>query len=252
MLYYEISGSGNKYLVLLHGFLESSEVWYKMLSELEKHFLVVRVDLPGHGRSPVTSEIQTMGLMADEVKITLQKAGINKFHLLGHSMGGYVALDYAEKNPEDLYSLTLFFSSYFADSEEKKSQRIKSLKIITDEFDKYVTLGTPNLFNFYEIENYRSDLYFAKKIALKTPKEGALASVKGIMERKDKKSLLEKLNSKILIICGKEDNVVDSEEILKNLPKKPNIKAYLLNCGHNGHWEKPSICTEIIKTELSH
>jgi len=252
MLHYEISGSGDRHLVLLHGLLENSEVWYKMLPELEKYFVVVRIDLPGHGKSAVMSEVQTMSLMANEVKITLQKLGIDKFHLLGHSMGGYVALDYSEKYYADLCSLTLFFSSYFADSEEKKYQRIKSLKIINDEFDKYIALGTPNLFNFYEVENHRSDLDFAKKIALKTSKEGAIASVRGIMEREDKKNVLEKLNIKILILCGKEDNAVNSEEILKNLPSKPNIKAYLLNCGHNGHWEKPSICTEIIKTELSH
>jgi len=252
MLHYKISGLGNKYLVLLHGFLENHEVWHKMLPELERYFRVVCVDLPGHGKSNVISSIQTMESMADEVKNTLLRVGINKFHLLGHSMGGYVAINYAEKYPEDLYSLTMFFSSYFADTEEKKTQRIKSLEVIDNEFDKYINLGIPNLFNSYEIENYQTDLDFAKNIAFKTPKEGVLASVRGMIERKDKKAVLETLKAKILILCGREDNAINSEEILKNLPKKHNIKAYLLNCGHNGHWEKPSICTEIIKTELSH
>jgi len=250
MLHYKISGSGKNHIVLLHGFLESSEVWYKMLPELEKYFSVIRIDLPGHGKSAVISEIQTMDLMADEVKKTLQKIGVSKFHILGHSMGGYVALAYANKYPENLDSITLFFSSYFADSEDKKSQRIKSINIINEEFDKYVTVGTSNLFNFYELENHKYDLDFAKKIALKTPKDGALASVRGMIERKDKKELLENFNGKIIVICGREDNAVNSMEIIENLPKKSNIKAYILNCGHNGHWERPNICTEIIRTEL--
>ena len=69
MLHYEISGDSNLTLVLLHGVMESTEVWYDMLPELEKYFRVIRIDLPGHGKSDVTAEVQTMELMAAEVKL---------------------------------------------------------------------------------------------------------------------------------------------------------------------------------------
>ena len=92
----------------------------------------------------------------------------------------------------------------------------------------------------------------AKEIALSTPNEGVLAAVKGMMARTDKSEVLEKFEGKILVIAGKHDNAVKTDLTLKNLPDKTNIKSYLLDCGHNGHWEKPSICVEIINTELLH
>ena len=63
---------------------------------------------------------------------------------------------------------------------------------------------------------------------------------------------MEKFEGKILVIAGKYDNAVKTDVMLKNLPEKTNIKSYLLDCGHNGHWEKPAICAEIINTELLH
>ncbi|MHA7609261.1 alpha/beta fold hydrolase [Elizabethkingia meningoseptica] len=250
MLNYKISVNEKKTLVLLHGVMESTEVWDDMLPELEKQFNVIRIDLPGHGKSAVAAEVQSMELMASEVKATLDHIGITKFHLLGHSMGGYVSLAYADTFPESLQSLTLFFSTYFPDSEEKKNTRRKSFRIIMEEYGKYVAAGVPNLFNPYEREQLRDKIEFAKAVALETPREGALASVKGMIERTDKRAVLEKLDAKILIIAGRFDNAVNSQQVVENLPERSNIKAYVLDCGHNGHWEKPTICTEIIKTEL--
>jgi pimeloyl-ACP methyl ester carboxylesterase len=79
-----------------------------------------------------------------------------------------------------------------------------------------------------------------------------LSSVKGMVERTDKTHFLENLYAKILVLAGKHDNAVKTELMIKNLPDKTNIKSYVLDCGHNGHWEKPSICAEIINTELLH
>ena len=120
MLNFKRSGKGKQSLVLLHGVMESLEIWRDMLPDLEENFDVIRIDLPGHGKSPVLAEVQTMELMAEAVQEVLIDQNINKFHLLGHSMGGYVSLAYAQKHSQNLKSLTLFFSSYFADDEVKK------------------------------------------------------------------------------------------------------------------------------------
>ena len=71
-------------------------------------------------------------------------------------------------------------------------------------------------------------------------------------ERPERTEILEKLEAKILIIAGKYDNAVKTENLLKALPDKTNIKTYVLDCGHCGRWEKPTICAEIINTELLH
>ena len=252
MLNFERKGNGKETLVLLHGFMENISIWHEMESHLSEHFSLLKIDLPGHGQSEMVAEVQTMEIMAEEVKKVLDKLDLNKVHLLGHSMGGYTSLAFAEKYPELLISLTLFFSTYFPDDAEKKEQRIKSYRIIKDAFPHYARAGVPNLFNPNERDILEGKIETALEIALSTNNLGALASVKGMVERTDKKHVLESLDAKILVIAGKHDNAVKTEIMIKNLPDRTNIKSYVLDCGHNGHWEKPSICAEIINTELLH
>lgn len=252
MLNFERKGNGKETLVLLHGFMENISIWHEMESHLSEHFSLLKIDLPGHGQSEMVAEVQTMEIMAEEVKKVLDKLDLTKAHLLGHSMGGYTSLAFAEKYPEFLVSLTLFFSTYFPDDAEKKEQRIKSYRIIKDAFPHYARAGVPNLFNPNERDILEGKIETALEIALSTNNLGALASVKGMVERTDKKHVLESLDAKILVIAGKHDNAVKTEIMIKNLPDRTNIKSYVLDCGHNGHWEKPSICAEIINTELLH
>lgn len=252
MLNFERKGNGKETLVLLHGFMENISIWDDMEPHLSENFSLLKIDLPGHGQSEIAAEVQTMELMAEEVKKVLDTLNLTKVHLLGHSMGGYTSLAFAEKYPEFLTSLTLFFSTYFPDDAEKKEQRIKSYRIIKDAFAHYARAGVPNLFNPNERDTLEGKIETALKIALSTNNLGALASVKGMVERTDKKHILENLEAKILILAGKHDNAVKTELMIKNLPDRTNIKSYVLDCGHNGHWEKPSICAEIINTELLH
>jgi len=252
MLNFERKGNGKEVLVLLHGFMENISIWDDMEPHLSENFSLLKIDLPGHGQSDIIAEVQTMELVAEEVKKVLDDQNLEKIHLLGHSMGGYISLGFAEKYPQYLKSLTLFFSSYLPDDEEKKEQRIKSYRIIKDAFSHYVRAGIPTLFNPNERDILEGKIETALGVALSTNNLGALASVKGMVERTDKRHILENLDAKILILAGKHDNAVKTEMMIKNLPDRTNIKSYILDCGHNGHWEKPSICAEIINTELLH
>jgi pimeloyl-ACP methyl ester carboxylesterase len=252
MLNFERKGNGKEILVLLHGFMENISIWEDMEPHLSENFSLLKIDLPGHGKSDILSEVHTMELMADEVKKVLDDQNLTKIHLLGHSMGGYTSLAFAEKYPQTLKSLTLFFSTYFPDDEEKKQQRIKSYRIIKEAFSNYARAGIPNLFNPNERDILEGKIETALQIALSTNNLGALACVKGMVERTDKKHVLENLDAKILVLSGKHDNAVKTENTIKNLPDRTNIKSYVLDCGHNGHWEKPCICAEIINTELLH
>lgn len=252
MLNFKKKGNGKETLVLLHGFMENLSIWSDMEMHLSKNFTLLKIDLPGHGKSDILAEVHTMELMADEVKKVVDHENLEKFHLLGHSMGGYTSLAFAEKFPENLKSLTLFFSTYFADDEEKKEQRIKSYRIIKDAFPHYARAGIPNLFNQNERDVLEGKIEIALDTALSTNNLGALACVKGMVARTDKKHILEDLEAKILVIAGKHDNAVKTDKTIGNLPDRTNIKSYIVDCGHNGHWEKPSICAEIINTELLH
>ena len=119
-----------------------------------------------------------------------------------------------------------------------------------EEYGKYVGAGVPMLFNPWEREALQPQINFAKEIALQTPNEGALASVKGMIERTDKKAVLQNATYKVLVIAGRFDTAANADLVVGNLPDQENIKAYILDCGHQGHLEKPEICNAIIKTEL--
>lgn len=250
MLHYEIHGNGKENLVLLHGFMENLTIWDEMIPFLSENFKLIKIDLPGHGKSKIYDEIHTMEFNAEKVKEVTHHLNLDQFHLLGHSMGGYTALAFAGQFPEVLKSLTLFFSTYFEDDDEKKAQRQKSLKIIKEAFPNYVNTGIPNLFNPNEHDILSEKIEYAKKIALSTDNEGVLAAVKGMIERTDKKSVLENLDAKIVVIAGKHDGAVKTELTIQNLPEKTNIKSYVVDCGHNGHWEKPQVCSAILNEEL--
>ena len=252
MLHYEISGNGKKPLVLLHGFMENTTIWEEMEAHLSKDFTLIKIDLPGHGKSKVYQEIHTVELMAEKVKEVIDALKLEKINLLGHSLGGYVSLAFAEKFPESIESLTLFFSTTLADDEEKKQIRRRSIAVIDENFETFVNASIPNLFSNNEKDILEGKIELAKKIAKSTNKEGVKAAQLGMAERPDRTEILEKLEAKILIIAGKYDNAVKTENLLKALPDKTNIKTYVLDCGHCGHWEKPTICAEIINTELLH
>lgn len=252
MLHHEISGNGKKKLVLLHGFMENSEIWNDMESTLSKEFTLIKIDLPGHGKSENYHQINTVEFMAEKVKEVVDFLKFDKINLLGHSLGGYVSLAFADKFPEFLESMTLFFSTTLADDEEKKQIRRRSIAVIDENFETFVKTSIPNLFSDTEKDILEGKINLAKSIAKSTNKEGVKAAQLGMAERPDRTEILENLDAKILIIAGKHDNAVKTENLLKVIPDKTNIKTYVLDCGHNGHWEKPTICAEIINTELLH
>lgn len=250
MLHHETVGHGGQVLVLLHGFMENTKIWGDMEPYLSSQFKIVKIDLPGHGQSPLYHSINTMELMAEEVKKCMDSLRISEFHLLGHSMGGYVSLSLAEKYPEAIKSLSLFFSTFLPDTDEKKEQRRKSFRIILENFKAYVNAGVPLLFSPNDRARLTDKIALAKNIALSTNPEGALAAVKGMIERGNKRAILEQLETKIILFAGKYDQAIKTEKTLEELPQRDLIKSYLLDCGHNGHWEKPQICAAILNEEL--
>ena len=112
-------GTGNA-LVFLHGFCESKEIWSDFTKQLLQEYRVVLLDLPGYGENTAPREKYSIDNNADFVREVLQYLNINKCILIGHSMGGYTAMAFAEKYPELLSGVVMFHSSALPDTEEKK------------------------------------------------------------------------------------------------------------------------------------
>ena len=124
------SQAGDKCVVLLHGYLESLLVWEDFVPYLYKEVRVVTLDLPGHGISVVTGAVHTMDFLADTVADALKALGIGRCTLVGHSMGGYVALAFCERHPEMLDGVVLLSSTPNPDTPEKAENRRREIALV--------------------------------------------------------------------------------------------------------------------------
>src|SRR5690606_14980372 len=201
MLYYEVIGEGNP-VVLLHGYLENLRMWKKIGSELADSYKVIKIDLPGHGKSETFAEVHTMELMAEKVNEVLGELKIEKPVFIGHSMGGYVTLAYADLFPEKLKSFILLNSSSLPDSKEKKEQRLKAADTARRNFDALVKMSIPTLFAEKHRDDMKSEMEFAKELARETPVEGVTAALLGMRERPGRTSVLLNFNGKKGVIMG--------------------------------------------------
>ena len=236
---YSDQGKG-RVIVLLHGFLESLEVFDELSHKLSKAFRVVSIDLPGHGQTPGVGYIHTMELMAQCAKSVLDSLGIRKYLVVGHSMGGYVALAFAELFPENTAGLSLFHSTAMPDSEEKKKDRDRVAEIVRNDHTQFVSDLVPKLFANENLEILKDEVSKAKQIALGTPKEGIVAALMGMKERPSREMVLKNSKHPVLFIIGKQDVVLAWENLLllAALPKR-SFQLVLEHAGHMGFYEAP-------------
>lgn len=249
MLYYEVKGYGNP-VVLLHGYLENSKMWKYMVDELSTSYKVILLDLPGHGQSPNFDEVHTMEQMAREVKETLNFLGVSTASFVGHSMGGYVTLAYAELFPDAVSGFILMNSTTFPDAPDKKEQRLKAVETAEKNLDTLIKMSIPSLFAEKNLENLKPQIEFAKELARETSLQGVTAALKGMRLRTDRRFLLEEFPGKIGIIMGKYDKAVNPDELKKIIPNKENIEVLELETGHMAHLEASKETLNFIKKFL--
>ena len=245
-LVYRVKGEG-PVLVLLHGFGEDGSIWKNQYDTFLNHQLVIP-DLPGSGKSEMIDDMSMEGL-ADAVKELVNSLPAHsRIILIGHSMGGYITLAFAEKFPEILNAFGLFHSTAFADSEEKKENRQKGIKLMQEK-GGYEFLKTiiPNLYgpgtkaNKAElIEHHISEMRNA----------GTDANVmyyEAMIKRPDRTDVLRNSNVPVLLVFGKYDTAVPLEDGLKlsHLPSLSYIHI-LQQAGHMGMVEEPTESNQIL------
>jgi pimeloyl-ACP methyl ester carboxylesterase len=243
-LFYRKIGNG-ACVVLIHGFAEDGDVWNNQVDALKNNFQLIIPDLPGSGKSAnclrpsVTGPELTMDDYADFIKAILNKEGIKSCVMTGHSMGGYITLAFAEKHAELLKGLGLFHSTAYADSDEKKAARKKSIEFMRKHgAAEFIKQSTPNLFSDHTKENYPRMI---EELIIKYDNFNLFALVcyyEAMMKRPDRTDILLNFSGPILFIIGEDDNVVPLEHSLQqsHIPGLSYIHI-LENAGHMGMWE---------------
>ena len=231
-IYYEIQGTGPVY-VLLHGFLESMTMWERLIPILTPTKTVITVDLPGHGKSGWVEKEHSMEMMAEIVDNILKVHSIDAITILGHSMGGYVALAYTTIYASSVQKLILLNSTPAEDSSERKINRDRALKLLDKNRTSFIAMAIPNLFTENTHEKYASEIQMMKNEASNFPLEGIKATILGMKNRKDRVSILKTFQGEKLMICGIHDPIVPFEDS-KTLAKQTLTKMSKINGGHMG------------------
>lgn len=230
-------GKGNA-LVLLHGFAEALDIWNEFSDYLSGKFKVISIDLPGHGQSECLSEIHSMEDMAEVVQFVLQHLQIKTCTMIGHSMGGYVTLAYAEKYPNQIKGLALFHSTALPDSEEKKNDRTRTIEIVKENRITFITELINKLFAPQNQQLLKEEIEAVKQIGQKTTAEGIIGALIGMRDRIDRTHVLKKASSPVLFILGKNDVVIPIDKIISLISVPKHSETLILeNCGHMGFIE---------------
>jgi pimeloyl-ACP methyl ester carboxylesterase len=243
---YQQKGKGRA-VILLHGFMESKSIWNYYCDTLSNYFRVIALDLPGHGDTACYGYIHTMELMAECVYALMKHLKLRKVFLVGHSMGGYVALAFAEQFPDHVKGLCLFHSTSRCDNEPKKVNRDRAIKVVKKNAAIFINESVPNLF-YRQYRSHGRAIGRMKRIALKNPVQGIIANLEGIKMRTDRSILLRFAPYPILFIVGKEDQVLPYEDLILLSELSYHSKVQLLeDVGHMGFIEAKEQCWIALK-----
>lgn len=234
-IHYTEEGQGNP-IILLHGFLENSTMWQYLVPSISKTHSVIAIDLLGHGQTGCLGYIHTMEAMAEAVDAVLNYLNIEKTTFIGHSMGGYVALAYAELFPKRINGLCLMNSSALPDTEERQLNRDRAILAVKQNYKTFVSMSVANLFASDNREKLKIKIEQVKKEALKTPLQGIIAALEGMKIRKNRVYLLQNTNFKKLMIIGRKDPVLEYDTLLEQT-QNTTVEIVEFSDGHMSHIE---------------
>ena len=234
-VFYTDEGKGTT-IVLLHGFLENLTMWNAITPELIQRNRVVCIDLLGHGQTECFGYVHSMDLMAEVVSEVLLHLKIRRSIFVGHSMGGYVALAFAEQFPDNVKGLCLLNSTSRADSPERMQLRDRAVAAVKTNYTNLVRMSISNLFRPKNRTLFQAEIKTVKKEALKTPLQGYIAAQQGMKTRFDREALLHFSPYPKLMILGKKDPVLNYEDLIDQI-KDTQVEKLELPDGHMSHIE---------------
>ena len=240
MIAYSDQGNGSP-LLFIHGFCENKELWTDFERVLNHTNRVITVDLPGFGESERLIEDNTkIEDLASSVLELLENLNIPEIVIIGHSLGGYVALAMIEKKPAICKGLCMFHSTAFADTEEKKQNRDKTLDFIRRQgVTSFIIAFVPSLFFPNNRARLSSEIENLQNIAMRTSEYTVNVITMAMRNRKDRTHVLKSISAPVLYLIGKEDLAVPFELSEKQMNIAKNSQNLVLeNTGHMGMYEQ--------------
>lgn len=241
-LYFEKSGTG-KALILLHGFPLNHTIWNGFKDNLTSRFSVYTPDLPGFGKSALPSEKFSIKDIGGILLNWIEEQGIKNPVIVGHSLGGYVALAMIQKSPDKFSGLCLFHSIAGADSEEKKEARTKTAEfVMRNGAYAFTSNFIPPLFADQSRVN---DILRVKDIATQTSAETVIGYLMAMRDREDRTHVISSFTKPILMLAGERDGLIPVAKMHEQASKAKNGNLCVLQgVGHMGMLEAANTCAD--------
>lgn len=234
---YRDNGSG-QCVVLLHGFTESLEIWNNFAKKLSNKYRIITIDLPGHGKTDCFNNIHTMSFMADIVNIVIKHLKIKKILLIGHSMGGYVSLEFAQKYPKKLAGLGLFHSHAFDDDDNAKLNRDRVINVIKSDKFNFLNHFIPDLFKQENRIIYKNQIKKLMEMSAKyMTNSGLIAALEGMKIRNCHISTINNLENPVFYIIGQHDSRIEPKKVIEQAMLSKDCWLQVINTGHMGYIE---------------
>ncbi|HON18600.1 MAG TPA: alpha/beta hydrolase [Salinivirgaceae bacterium] len=239
-------------VVFLHGYLESMKIFEGFVENHFKKRPLILIDVPGHGNSEMVREMQSMDDIAKQIFKLLDQLGYDKFVVYGHSMGGYVAQAMVQTDPTRIRLLGLLHSHVYADSDEKKANRLREMDLIRS--GKLLTIATSFMPNLVSKDNYGRLKFiiddWIKDVEKMIP-EGIISCLHAMMTRPDNSTLLE--GSTPIHLIGSDSDAFLTLSMIESMKKGGAVKffSYFENCGHASFIERPRELAHSIDSVLN-
>lgn len=244
-LYYKwipFEGKLENPLVLIHGFLETHSIWYKLpLQHLKRPLLLL--DVPGFGKSQLLDDNEpSIAYFAEEVNALLNAYSIEKFEVVGHSMGGYIGLEMLQINSQ-MERVVLLNSNFWADNSSKQRDRTRVADLLLKAKNLFINEAIPALFvDKVKQEKNIKELINSSKAGIS--EWYAYASL-AMRDRKDFTDYLKENPSKVEIIHGDLDNLISTENLQLKCAGWKEINV-IENSGHMSIFEEPKKVVELL------
>jgi pimeloyl-ACP methyl ester carboxylesterase len=231
-------------VVLIHGFPFDHSVWNDFAKKLDASLRIIQVDLPGFGRSEILPNNFSITDVALELISKLNELKIKDSFLVGHSLGGYVALAMADLEPSLFSALILFHSTAKPDTDEKKENRNKVLDFVNrNGVLAFTGSFIPPLFanpNHPAVNEVR-------KIAVRSSQEAVLGYIKAMRDRPDRTAVLKQFHKPIFFLSGEKDPGIPVDSILEQSRLAPHISVKILTgTAHMGMFESPDETASLV------
>lgn len=248
MFHYEVSGQGTP-VIFIHGFMENNSMWQTVarIPGVQR----ISIDLFGHGKTPYSENVSAengIQWMASQVIEIIHQLELPCVQLVGHSLGGYVALEVLKALPERVEHVTLLHSHPWEDNEDKKSDRLRVAQLVITKASTFIREAIPNLFfrpmdHVQEVDRYQ-------QMALEMNPNAIGWAALAMRNRKDNTQTILNYPERLTFVHGKYDPLIPLEKVRAFANENQISLIVLENSAHMGMVEEPQRCTDILEMIL--